>query len=151
MGNSPVATCTYEPTPAPKLPEYRCCRHLLDGSECGARLHPVATKDRLDWTYADDSGSTTHDETPAELVADPKKWWANLAEKSIETYSALTAAINLRCFSWWHLHAPAPIPGHDYGPVPQTCGKPMWSGPDGWVCRTHWTVFPYATEEDLHA
>lgn len=139
----PIQACGYVPTPAPLLPAYRCDRKLVSGEVCGAALHPVPSADRRDWHYADESGSTIRDETPAELTADPAKWWADLAVRDIAAYSSHKAAVDLMWFSWWHLHHPAA--GEPYaGPVPSTCGMPMWSGPDGWVCRVHREVFPYA-------
>jgi hypothetical protein len=129
-----VQACGYVPTPAPRLPEYRCGRPLVGGGVCGAKLT---------WEYVDEFGSTVYDQTPPGLLADPKKWWADLAERDIATYSAHRAAVDLMCFSWWHVHQPAPV-DHDYGPVPSTCGQPMWAGPDGWACRVHGEVFPYA-------
>jgi hypothetical protein len=140
-----VQACGYVPTPRPSLPIYHCERKLVNGTVCGALLHPVPSADRRDWHYADESGSTVHDETPAALTADPKQWWADLAAADMGAYSSHKAAVDLMCFSWWHLHSPGhPAEPHDPGPVPSTCGQPMWSGPDGWVCRVHGEVFPYA-------
>lgn len=135
--------CICEPTPAPVLPAYTCGRRRVGGEICGATLRAVPSADRRDWMYVDETGSATLDETPPELQADPGKWWADLAERNIAVYSTHKAAVLLQCFSWWHLHSPARV-DHDYGPVPTTCRQPMWAGPDGWVCRVHGTVFPYA-------
>jgi hypothetical protein len=140
---TPATECSYTPTAAPALPAYHCDRRLITGEQCGAALHPVPSADRQDWHYADGTGSTIRDETPAALTADPVKWWADLAERDMAAYSTHRAAVDLMCFSWWHLHHPATVEGHNPGPVPETCGQPMWSGPDGWTCRVHRSSFPY--------
>lgn len=129
----------------PAGPLTRPGRHVYGCRVCGRRLTAVPNATRDDWLYADDTGATVEDLTPQALRDDPAKWWADLAKLDIGAYSAHKAAVDLACFSWWHLHQPGPIlePG-DIGPVPETCRQPMWSGPDGWVCRVHRTVFPYA-------
>jgi hypothetical protein len=119
--------------------------HVYGCRTCGCRLTAVPTARRDDWSYADDTGSTVLDETPQGLRDDPAKWWADLAERDIGIYSTHKAAVDLMWFSWWHSHQPGEILERaEIGPVPETCGQPMWSGPDGWVCRVHRTVFAYA-------
>jgi len=137
---TPVKACGYVPTSAP-APEVRAC--LI----CRKPVHAVPTKDRRDYHWADESGSIIEDKTPQALIDDPKKWWDDLAKRDIATYSSHKAAVELACFSWWHVHQPGDRIGERVPcTVPQTCGQPMWAGPDGWVCRVHGEVFPYAGE-----
>lgn len=107
---------------------------------CGVAVYPVRMAPGVnDWAWATASGERVRDDRPAALCADPKQWWADLAENNIGAYSGLSAAIALGHWAWFHNHGPdKPMP-HD-GPavrfdVPWCHDSPMWASPDGWVCR----------------
>ena len=76
------------------------------------------------------------DQAPQALRDDPAKWWADLAEHDIRSYSVLKAAVDLGYWSWYHIHRTeaGTAPAHT-GTTPFCCGSPMWAAPDGWVCR----------------
>jgi len=108
---------------------------------CGATLHAVPAGD--EWTYVDDQGRGRVDTRPKSLREDPRGWWEWLATENIGTYSRLSAAINLGCFSWTHVHHDVPNPGvGDPYDVPECHEMPMQYVPDGWRCRVQGAVFP---------
>jgi hypothetical protein len=113
---------------------------------CGVVLHPVPAGD--EWGYVDSNGLTRIDTSPQALRQDPRAWWDWLATEHIGTYSRLSAAINLGCFSFIHVHRQAPGSGVG-GPydVPSCHEQPMQYVPSGWRCRVRGVVFAPA---ELH-
>lgn len=111
--------------------------------QCGAALHPVPAGD--EWGFADDNGLTRIDTRPQALRDDPRGWWEWLAAEHIGTYSRLSAAINLGCYSFTHVHHQVPGSGIG-GPydVPVCHDQPMQYVPGGWRCRARGVVFPIA-------
>jgi hypothetical protein len=125
----------------------RACRF------CPTVLHHIAVaaerRGRLDdWTYVDEQGRHYVDSTPAELRADPKGWWDNLAKTNIGAYSSLKVRFDLGGSPFVHVHIPGERVGeHVHVDPPFCCGSPMYAGPDGWFCRVARTRIDYTTTE----
>jgi hypothetical protein len=137
-----TASCAPPRPPPPAGPPpggHRC----VGGAGCtpGTPLRQVPAGD-LDWTFVDPAGASTTSAYPAGYLEDPARWWSELAERDIATYSALSAAVDLGWWSWWHRHQPAPGTGRPYeGTVPVCCGRPMHLVPVGWRCRASGIVY----------
>lgn len=122
------------PLAEPPFPTYRC--------RCGALL-TLVDNGRGDWSHVDPEGRASIDNTPAELVADPKRWWDDLAAKDPGTYSNLLARTQLGQWSWHHVHLPAETVERVPCEVPECCDSPMWASPRGWACRKTGDLFSY--------
>lgn len=111
---------------------------------CGALLRTVRMAPTVnDWHEVDDQGRVHIDEAPEGLREDPKRWWAELFERSPQAYSTLKAAVAFGHHSWFHIHR---ADRHALGPtpLPPFChGSPMWASPDGWQCRVMRRLFAY--------
>lgn len=114
---------------------------------CGKRVYSRRAEGQNDWVYATASGETIRDDRPIGLVTDPAGWWEKLASEDINTYSSLSAATALGYWSWLHIHdsnSSVPLSDRAAAKLPWCCNSPMWSSPDGWVCRITKRIFPYS-------
>lgn len=113
---------------------------------CGAVLTHVRTAPTVnDWADATLDGERHQDRAPALLREDPARFWAELAERDIATYSTLSAAVKLGHWSWFHIHRQErQLPTTEPRVDPPFChGQPMWASPDGWQCRVMRRLFAY--------
>lgn len=123
----------------------------LRGAGVVAILRPVPREGVRDhtldcWDWVDEYGLAVVDRTPAALLADPAKWWADLAREHIEVYSSLDARVRLGQWSWHHHHQPGSTYTDEYelpAPPPVCHERPMFAGVTGWVCRERKTVWSY--------
>lgn len=97
---------------------------------CGHDLVRVARGGEWAWVSVLTGCSSESADHPALVDG-----WAALAERDPALYSTLRARDLLGHLRSHHWHSPVEEPVYEQ--VPECCGWPMRSTPDGWACRQH--------------
>jgi hypothetical protein len=119
---------------------------LPEACACGETLYPRPTQNGREWNNLTADGKMFRDDAPAALREDPAKWWKDLAENNIGSYSVLRGAVIVGHWSWFHVHRPISRPGRDPRigddrEPPFCCKSPMRFTPAGWECRVSGQAF----------